>query len=223
MPHGYRGELLRVDRTAGPAEHQRWNWTQIVPAGATANLLGLTYTPMDDLVLYYQSTANSTESCRLVVTQGNTHADLPILLDLGPLGGGSIRLSGAVGITVTVENLVAGQAEIQIWLLPAAQVQHVPPLTALGSALQQNVPQFISPDPGSLGWCPPQRPRLSFLSTQNCELDFLDAGGGFFGRITYQPNVSNREVEILHPPKLRLRVNNTGPVNAQCAVTWFRS
>lgn len=224
MPHGYRGGLVRVDRIAGPADHQRWSWTQVVPAGATVNLLGLTYTPMDDLVLYYQSTANSTEACRLTVTTQSTHAAMPIQLDLGPLGGGSIRLSGGVGITATVENLVAGQAEIQIWLLPEAQVQHVPALTALNpNPLVQGIGAFISPDPGSLGWCPARRPNMSFLSTQNCNLDFLDSGGGWWGRITYQPGVSNREIEMIHPPKLRLRVTNTAVANAQCAVTWYRS
>lgn len=218
------GLALR-DPVAGAAQHQRYDWQEIIPAGATRNLLELAHTPFDDLVLYYQSTPLSTESCRLTIETGNTRVTMPIQVDVGPFGGGSIRLSGSVGVTATAENLVAGQAEIQIWIVPEAQVQHVPPLTALNLVplVQGVLTNFISPDPLSLGWCPARRPNLSFMATQNCNLDFLDSAGGWWGRITYQPGVSNRELEIIHPPKMRLRVTNTAVVNSNCVATWYRS
>jgi hypothetical protein len=222
---GYRGGLVKTDRIAGPRDGERWNWQEIIPAGATRTLLGLTHTPYKDAVLYYQSTAASTEACRLTIVNANTRCAMPLQIDVGPLGGGSIRLSGGITISATAENLLVGQAEIQIWICPAAQVQHVPPLTAqnLVPMVQGALTNFISPDPGSLGWCPARRPNLSFLSTQNCNLDFLDAAGGWWGRITYQPGVSNRELDFIHPPKLRLRVTNTAVANSNCAATWYRS
>jgi hypothetical protein len=43
------------------------------------------------------------------------------------------------------------------------------------------------------------------------------------GRVTYNPGVANREVELIHPPKTRLRVNNTSGVNVGLTATWHRS
>jgi hypothetical protein len=188
---------VRRNPVAGAAAQQRYDWTETIPGGATRNLLGLSHSPFEDLVLFYQSTENSTESAELTITQGNTRVQMPIVVQVGPLGGGSIRLSGAVEITATARNQVAGVAEIQVWT-------------------------FLSPDAGSRGWCPTNRPVLSIVSTQNLEIDFLDAGGGFGGRQTFNPSVANRELVLVHPPEYRLRVNNTSGANSGVIATWSR-
>ncbi len=219
---GYRGGLVKTERIAGPKDGERWNWQEIIPAGATRTLLGLPYSPFKDAVLYYQSTAASTEPAILRVNLGNTRCTMPLLLNVGPLGGGSIRLSGGITINATAANLVGGQAELQIWICPEAQVQHMPPISASITGLVQATPTFLSPDATSLGWCPARRPHLTFLSSQNAELDFLDAAGNFHGRIGFNPGVSNRELQIVHPPNHRLRVNNIGGVPSGVVATWHR-
>tara|TARA_Y100001963_G_C6586628_1_gene356001 strand:- start:1 stop:714 length:714 start_codon:yes stop_codon:yes gene_type:complete len=213
---------VRRNPVAGAAAQQRYDWTETIPAGATRNLLGLSHSPFEDLVLFYQSTENSTESAELTITQGNTRVQMPIVVQVGPLGGGSIRLSGAVEITATARNQVAGVAEIQVWICPSAQVQQVPPISASLLNFAQGVPTFLSPDAGSRGWCPTNRPVLSIVSTQNLEIDFLDAGGGFGGRQTFNPSVANRELVLVHPPEYRLRVNNTSGANSGVIATWSR-
>ena len=213
---------VRRNPVAGAAAQQRYDWTEIIPAGATRNLLGLAHSPFEDLVLFYQSTENSTECAELSIVQGNTRAQMPITVQVGPLGGGSIRLSGAVEITAVARNLLAGIAEIQVWSCPAAQVQQVPPISASILNFAQGVPTFLSPDAGARGWCPTRRPVLSIMSSATLEVDFIDAAGGFGGRQTFNPTVANRELVLVHTPEYRWRVNNTSGANSGVIATWSR-
>jgi hypothetical protein len=179
--------------------------------------------PKDDFDLYYSLSNDSTETVTLIATQSANDVTLPLFIDCGPYGGGSIRLGGGVDLSLAVDNLVGGLATVNIWVNPGALIQHVPPISRSITSLAQGVPTFVSPDAASSGWCPPQRPKLTFISTNSCDLEFIDAAGNNVGRVTYNPGVANREVELIHPPKTRLRVNNTSGVNVGLTATWHRS
>jgi len=211
------------DPVAGQAKGQRYNWSERIPAGTTINLLELTHSPFEDAVLMYSSGPASTEPCSLVVTQTNTQCEMPMGLSVGPRGGGQVRVSGGLSVTATAFNVVAGFVDIRLWLIPAAQVQHVPPVSAFDVAFPQAVPTTISPDSVSSGWCPPQRPHLTFLSTEASTLDFINPAGAVGGTINYAPAIANRELSLVHPPFFRLRVTNNGLVAGGIIATWSRS
>lgn len=218
----YAGGFINVPAKAGPGTHQRYTWQDTFAAGVAQNLLRLRHDPMDDVVLYYQLSNDSTETATLIATQTANDVTLPIFLDVGPFGGGCIRLGGSVNLRIAVDNLVGGFATLNIWVDPGALIQHVPPISRSITNLAQGVPTFVSPDAGSTGWSPPRRHKLSFVATNTCDLEFIDAGGNNVGRVTYNPATANREIEVVHPPKTRLRVNNTSGVLVGMTATWHR-
>ena len=215
------GQSFR-DPVAGQAKGQRYNWEERIAAGTTVNMLELTHTPFRDAVLMYSSGPASTEPCSLLISQTNSQCEMPIGLSVGPRGGGQVRITGGISVTATALNVVAGFADVRIWIIPDAQVQHVPPVSAFDVAFPQATPTTISPDAASSGWPPPQRPCLTFMSTQNCTLDFLNPAGAVGGSIQYAPAIANRELELIHPPFFRLQVTNTGAVPGGIIATWSR-
>jgi hypothetical protein len=218
----YQGGIVQVPAKAGPGNKQRYTWQATFPAGVTQNLLRLRHDPMEDVVLYYQLTNDSTETATLIATQTANDVTLPLFLDVGPYGGGSIRLGGSVNLSIAVDNLVGGFATINIWVDPGALIQHCPPISRSITNLAQGVPTFVSPDAASTGWSPPRRHKLSFVATNTCDLEFIDTAGNNVGRVTYNPGTANREIELVHPPKTRLRVNNTSAVAVGMTATWHR-
>ena len=122
--------LARRDPVAGQNQGQRYNWSERVAAGTTVNLLELTHTPFKDAVLMYSSGPASTEPCSLLITQTNTQAEMPLGLSVGPRGAGQIRVTGGISVTASALNIVGGFADIRVWIIPDAQVQHVPPISA---------------------------------------------------------------------------------------------
>jgi hypothetical protein len=210
------------DPVGGQPEAQRYNWRETVNAGTTVNMLELTHSPFQDAVLMYSSGPTSTEAVTILIDQTNTRTAMPLGLQVGPRGGGQIRVSGGISVTATALNNVGGFADIEIWIIPGAMVQHVPPISAFDFALPQAVPTFLSPDAASSGWCPPQRPVVSFMAMVACILHFVNPAGSLAGAITFAPGTANRELQFIHPPMMRLRVtNNTGAPGGVIA-TWHR-
>ena len=219
----YRGGIIEVAAAAGPTSGQRYTWSATFNAGDVQNMLRLRSDPMKDVVLYYQMTEDSFETATLTINQSANDVRLPLFVDVGPFGGGALRLGGSVDIGVAVDNALGATSTIMIWIDPGAQVSHLPPISRSIANLAQGVPTFVSPDVASTGWCPPRRPKLTFIATNTCDLEFIDAGGANLGRITYNPGTANREIEMIHPPKTRLRVNNTSGVNVGMTASWHRS
>jgi len=218
--HGLPGEPLAEMPVAGSAGGQRWTWTQSIAAGASAELLDIRHDAASDMVLHYASATSSTETATIQVDSRAPHAELQTTVDVAPGGGGSLRVGGAVSVSAFVDNAIGGTAEIIVWMARSALVEDLPPIQATAT-INGGSNAFLSPS--GTGYPPAGRPFVYVATTQVFALQWVDALGVTVGTSHYNPNIQNRELRLVHPPKCRLRVTNNGGVSGQIVVTWHRS
>jgi hypothetical protein len=211
----------------GSGDDQRLYWEEIVQAGANRKLMDLVLPDYDDVVVQYQLEANSTETCEIRFAQHSTRGTVPIDVHCGPNGGGRIRLAGAVRINIQVSNEVAGSARIRIWVYPHGFIGTVPPIQSFGVTLPAGVggtPGIwvaVSPGTPMTGWCPWGRTRVSIGSSIPIDVSFQNQINRISWQGCFDPTICNSQLEVVHPPLLRLFMRNQGsaPI-ARAVATW---
>ena len=214
----------------GSRDKQRLYWEQIVQAGDNEKLMDLVLPDYTDTVLQYQLEAGSTETAALRFTQFATRSQIPVDVRVGPNGGGRIRLAGSVRVRIQVENEVAGSARIRLWAYPDGYIGTLPPVQTFGVTLAagiHNTPgPWIAVSPTNAptpatGWCPWGRTRVSIGADAPVDVSFQDQVPNVIAQYGFNPVLDNSNLELTHPPQLRMFIRNRGTIpHCRVVATW---